>query len=424
VTRRVYLHVGCPKSGTTYLQRVLRHNQGALARQGVLVAGRTHTELVHAGFVVRQDNRLKALPPRAAGAWDRVVDQIRAFRGETAIVSYELFAGARKRQARQALESLSDFEVHVVVSTRDLGRAVSSAWQERLKFGLDVPLEQWQPRPASDGPRAEWGWRTMDPASVASRWGSELPAAQVHVVVAPRGGATPTTLWDRFAEACSLEGISLDLDVHPANESLGVRAAEVLRKVNEQDHGPIQGAREQSKWLRDTLAHSVLAGLDDEPMGITDEQLAEAEKHAGDAIEKIRSAGWQVHGDLEDIRATRRQGRMPGEVPAEELLDVATRTIVGLLIELRERRGGSSPERRAGSERGGQLDLRGRKATALFDELAARLDAMEHDVQESRRLHERVASLSDLVSELLLPATDQDPAVQQQALRDYRETSL
>ena len=31
MTDRVYVHVGSPKSGTTYLQRVLRHNQRELA---------------------------------------------------------------------------------------------------------------------------------------------------------------------------------------------------------------------------------------------------------------------------------------------------------------------------------------------------------------------------------------------------------
>ena len=228
--------------------------------------------------------------------------------------------------------------MHVVVTTRDLGQAVSSAWQERLKFALDVPLEEWQPPPESRGPRAEWGWRTMDPASVAGRWGAGLPPERVHIVTAPRRGAARRELWDRFAEACSLQDVTVDLDIPPANESLGVKAAEVLRKVNEQDLGPITGAREQSRWLRDTLAHTVLAPLDDEPMGITDVQLAEAEERARAAVAAIGEAGWTVHGDLDDVTATRREGRMPGEVPAEELLDVAVRTITGLLLELREAR--------------------------------------------------------------------------------------
>ncbi|QZY30044.1 DUF6752 domain-containing protein [Nocardioides coralli] len=427
MTRRVYMHVGSPKSGTTYLQRVLRHNRDGLAEQGVLVAGRTHVELVHAGFVVREDARLERLPERAHRAWDRVVEQVHDFPGDTAIISYELLAGARRRQARAALARFDGLETHVVVTTRDLGRAVSSAWQERLKFALDVPLGQWQPPGESLGPRAEWGWRTMDPASVADRWGADLPVEQVHVVTAPRGGP-PRELWDRFAAACDLLDIDIDLAIPPANESLGAKAAEVLRKVNEQELGPIRGAREQSRWLRDTLAHGVLAGLDDEPMGITEAQLAEAEARARAAVARIREAGWQVHGDLDDVTATRRDGRLPEEVPAEELLDVAVRTIARLLLELREASLGAAPaddtsaaERLRGSV---VVDVRGRRARAVLDDLTARLGAAEKELQDGRRLHERVAALTDLVNELLVPTAQQDGERLRQALRTYRSESL
>lgn len=429
MTERVYLHVGSPKSGTTYLQRVMRHNQQALADQGVLVAGTSHVELVHAGFVVREDARLQNLPERAAGAWDRIVDQVRGFGGQTAVISYELLAGAKRAQAARALADLADHEVHVVITSRDLGQAVSSAWQERLKFALDVPLAQWQPPPESRGPRAEWGWRTMDPASVASRWGAGLPPDRVHIVTAPRRGAPRRALWDRFAEACSLHEVTVDLDIPPANESLGVKAAEVLRKVNEQDLGPIKGAREQSKWLRDTLAHTVLAPLDDEPMGITDAQLAEADERARAAVTAIGEAGWSVHGDLGDLAATRREGRLPSDVPAEELLDVAVSTIVRLLLELREARGSGDARARVEATpmtlRGSVvLDVAGRKSRELLDSLSERLDVAEKDLQEGRRLQERVAALTDLVEELLIPADRQDEQLLAQALRDYRRESL
>lgn len=431
MTERVYLHVGSPKSGTTYLQRVLRHNQETLARQGVLVAGRTHGDLVHAGFVVRDDPRLARLPERASRAWDRLVDEVRGFRGHTAIISYELLSAARRRQAAEAIESLDGCEVHVVITCRDLGRAVPSAWQERLKFALTVPLDQWQPPPESKGPRAEWGWRTMDPASVALRWGPDLPPERVHIVTAPRRGAPPRELWDRFAEACSLQDVDVDLDVPPANESLGIAAAEVLRIVNEQDLGPIRGAREQSRWLRDTLAHTVLAPLDDEPMGITDAQLAEAEQRARDAVATIRRSGWSVHGDLDDLRATRQEAaRMPSEVPAEELLDIAVRAIVRLLLELREARtpvasGRATVEQTPVALRGALVvDLGRKRSRVVLDDVSDRLDVAEKQLQEGRRLQERVGALTDLVNELLLPDDRQDVDRLTQALRDYRRDSL
>ncbi len=66
MTQRVYLHVGAPKSGTTYLQQTLRTNRDRLEAAGVLVAGESHVELVHAAMVVREDVRLERPSSRLA----------------------------------------------------------------------------------------------------------------------------------------------------------------------------------------------------------------------------------------------------------------------------------------------------------------------------------------------------------------------
>ena len=170
MTQVVHLHVGGPKSGTTFVQQVLDHNADALARAGVLVVG-PRLDLIHAAMVVRGDPRLADLPEAASGAWDRVVEQVRAWEGRSAVISYELFANASAEQARAALARLDGIEVHVVVTARDLGKAIASSWQEQLKFGVARPLEQWSP-PQESAEDSEWGWRTMQPANVAARWGA------------------------------------------------------------------------------------------------------------------------------------------------------------------------------------------------------------------------------------------------------------
>src|SRR5690606_36919005 len=124
-------------------------NRDRLAEAGVLVVGETHLDRIHAGMVVREDPRLADLPPRATSAWQRLVEQIREWPGDTAVLSYELFAGASAKQADSALDDLEGLEVHVVINARDLAAAVPSAWQERLKFAHTTPLEEWVPRPES-----------------------------------------------------------------------------------------------------------------------------------------------------------------------------------------------------------------------------------------------------------------------------------
>lgn len=434
MTERLYLHVGAPKSGTTYLQQVLELNRPALAAAGMLVVGERHLDRIHAAMVVREDPRLAKLPRRAQEAWTRLVSQIRAWEGSTAVLSYELFAGASADQVRRALADLDGLEVHVVITARDLAAAVPSAWQERLKFALTTPLEEWKPRPESAGPRAEWGWRTLDPAGVARRWGADLPPDRVHVVTVPRRGSRPELLWERFSEALGLDVPGLDLKPQRSNESLGVAAAELLRRVNVALADRLPGNREQAVWIRDTLAHGVLAGLGGDRIGLTEAQYADALARSEKAIAELRAAGYAVHGDLDEIAATRGEERTPGQATDAEVAAAGAAAVAELLLLLRERTrerdealGATLDDESAGLLTKGKRLVRNATSVAVrkeHDRLAARVEALEAELHRTRRLQLRVAELTDLVTELLLPADQQDSGLVEERLAAYREGVL
>ncbi|WP_162794335.1 DUF6752 domain-containing protein [Nocardioides houyundeii] len=438
MTEVVYLHVGGPKSGTTFLQQVLETNSARLAEAGTLVVG-PRLEAIHASMVVREDPRLDRLPELARGSWDRLVAQIRAWRGPAAVLSYELFAGASIEQVRVALGALEGLQVHVLVTARDLGKSIPSAWQEQLKFGLIRPLERWQP-PAESAPESEWGWRTMQPANVAARWGVDLPADQVHVITVPSHSRDSSELWRRFAQACGLSETSgLDLAVTRVNESLGLVEAELLRRVNKALDGRVQAGRQRSLWIRDVLAHQVLAGIGHEPIGLTPEHLELAREQAEEAITAIRAAGYLVHGDLEDLRPQAPPARLPKDVTEEELLEAAVLALADLLVWARDAgsdpRGAKEPGVRPVARPRGLAAARGmvgatlrRAAAPVRDrrvaELEARIAELEGQVHASRALHLRVATLTDLVEELLLPADLRDGELTMSAVREFRQRSL
>lgn len=423
MTKRIYLHVGAPKSGTTYVQSILRRNRDLLAQHGVLVAGDTHTEVVNAGLVIREDPRAETLlTTEERGAWRRIVEQVRSWEGPVAILSYELLGAATTKQARQAIADLGDAEVHVVVTARDFARSVSSAWQEQLKFSFRRPLEKVGPQP-----RSEFGWLTLDPRGQAKRWGSELPPERVHIVTVPRPGAAPDELWRRFAEACGIDVPGLDLTDASPNESLGAPAAELLRRVNGHLGEPFTNNREQARWLRDVLAHEVLVPLGGESLGITDEQFERWSRRSEEAIRALAESGYDVRGDLEDLRATRPSGRLPSEISDGELVDVAAQAIVRLLELLREehlRHAVSSGRRPRDIAR--RLVHRAVRpvASAELDRMRRRVEELERQVQDSRSLHQRVAELDDIVAALLLPSGRGGNEAVREALRRYRQESV
>jgi hypothetical protein len=53
-----------------------------------------------------------------------------------------------------------------------------------------------------------------------------------------------------------------------------------------------------------------------------------------------------------------------------------------------------------------------------------RIRDLEAEVQENRRLNRRIAELTDVVAELLVPIADRDEAKVRELLESYRRTTL
>ena len=103
---KTFLHVGLPKSGTTYLQAVLAENKARLEdRAGLLFPGKNWLEQVRA---VRDLRGLKSRGASAddAGAWQSLVDEIAAWDGD-AVVSMEWLGGAPTEQVGHVVASLA-----------------------------------------------------------------------------------------------------------------------------------------------------------------------------------------------------------------------------------------------------------------------------------------------------------------------------
>ncbi len=101
MARRVFLHVGLPKTGTTYLQTMMWHNRSRLRDQGFLYPGSIRMDHYRAW----QDVRLGPRTGRATGAWERLREEIDAWDGD-ALLSHEFFSMATPAQAARVIEEL------------------------------------------------------------------------------------------------------------------------------------------------------------------------------------------------------------------------------------------------------------------------------------------------------------------------------
>ncbi|HEY5421142.1 MAG TPA: hypothetical protein VIL10_10425, partial [Marmoricola sp.] len=131
MARRVFLHVGAPKTGTTFLQDTLAANRAGLAEAGLLYPDTRSGNHFQAAIDLIEHPWGGALD-KARGSWDHVAAAAMRTRGD-AVVSHEVLASASREQVRRAHASFEGAELHVIYSARDLGRQIPAEWQEKVK---------------------------------------------------------------------------------------------------------------------------------------------------------------------------------------------------------------------------------------------------------------------------------------------------
>lgn len=304
--RRIILHVGTPKTGTSYLQAVLHRNRDTLAEHGVLYPG----ERFDAHFLAALD--LMRLPwggleTEAIGAWAALAEQVRQHRG-TVIISHEILARASRAQVARALVDLgvgSGTELHLVVSARDLVRQIPAEWQENVKHRATLTYGQFLTQlrdPTRRGRIASWFWAVQDLPSILERWGSDLPPDQVHLITVPPSGADSGLLWERFSDVFRLGGLPLDLEAGAANSSMGVPETTLVRRLN----GAINAHVTPSDYrplVRELIVHQTLSHRLGSPrLAVPPDLHPWVAGISADWIEVLGRRGYSVAGDLEELR--------------------------------------------------------------------------------------------------------------------------
>ncbi len=249
---RVVVHLGLPKTATSYLQTIVWSQREQLRERGVLVPGTERRDHLWASRTVREEPAHRRAPERHRTAWPRLVEELATspVRG-TGLVSHEFFAAASAAQASRMVEALPVEDVHVVVTAREPLGLFAASWQEHLKNGATTPMSQYA-RTVSESPSAIWNWRTLDLRLVLERWAAAVPPERTHVVVLDPG-ADRADVWHRFGGVLGLDTTGIDVSASFPNTSMGVAEAETLRRVN----GSLDGfgsAFDRGVWIRSFLA--------------------------------------------------------------------------------------------------------------------------------------------------------------------------
>lgn len=336
MARRVLLHIGTPKTATTYLQDILFRNRDVLAKHGVHYPAEHYSDHFRAAIDLT-GRPWGGVEAEVVGEWDALVAKARSLDG-TVIISSELLAEATPEQVRRAVDGFGDAEVHVVLTARDLGRQIPAEWQERIKYyNTETYAEFLAVITSGKGRSADLFWGVQHLPNILERWTTAVAPERVHLVTLPPPRAPRDVVLDRLVEAFGLEGVPLALDSYRTNTGLGANEASLLRLVNE--HLPT------SRW-RDVLREVVASGQLAERTARTGSPAATlppdlhgwVSELAADWIKQIGDAGYDVIGDLADLEPVLPTDFVDPDQPDEhEMLGAAVESIIALVVDIWDR---------------------------------------------------------------------------------------
>lgn len=337
MARRVLLHIGTPKTATTYLQDILYRNRDVLERHGV------HYPAVHFDDHFRAALDLTrrewgGLEDEVVGEWDTLTATARALDG-TVIISNEILAGATAEQASRAVASFGDAEVHVMLTVRDLARQIPAEWQETVKhYNTETYAEYLRIIRSGQGRSADLFWRVQHLPDVLARWATDLPPERVHVITAPPPGSAPDVLLMRLEEAFGIDEIPLAYESNRTNAGLGVAETALIRLINTRVDRTLPDIKYRY-LVREVLAHRQLAErttrTGSSRLLLPPDYRPWVEELAGGWIDALEKAGYAVTGDLADLRPSPPRGEFvdPDAPDPREVLAAAVESIMALVVE-------------------------------------------------------------------------------------------
>ena len=303
MSRVVYLHVGAPKTGTTYLQDRLAANSETLREHGIhfprgpLGRDPGHTHFRAALDLLEED--WGGPSGHAEGYWDSLMRKVRRTRG-TVIISHEILSAAPSDKVAKAMADLEGSDVHVVFSARDLARQLPAFWQESIKQGRRWTFRRFLE--AAQNNDDLWFWRSQCLPKVLGRWSAGLEPNHVHLVTVPQTGGERDELWKRFCTVFGIDPAWTPTDSARVNPSMGIAETALIRRLNRRLAKNGLSEHHHATLVREILVHQNLANRQGRKATLPPDLYPWVSEISERWIEWAEGAGIDVVGDMDDLR--------------------------------------------------------------------------------------------------------------------------
>jgi hypothetical protein len=228
--RRLIIHAGFPKSGTTALQASFRENNQVLKASGIEYP-ETKNDAHHGAAAALVGRSIGwQSTKRDQSNWQEFVQSINDSTSDVVLISSEFLTAAGKKQIKRIKEDFAQFHIEIFFTLRPLNRIIPSIYQQNLKKGSIHSYPEWISKKfMTETGELRQTPRLINHAQVIENWAKVFGAENISLII---GDSRQPELLYRLTE--KLLGISQLSQVHTRalNRSLTVRECEILRRVN------------------------------------------------------------------------------------------------------------------------------------------------------------------------------------------------
>lgn len=338
--RRLSIHVGSSKTGTSALQFALWASVPMLQRAGIGIpfpGRKAHVQALlrplgwEMGVGFTRDVR--------RGRFKSLADDLRSVPGDRLLISNEDLAELDEGRISLIAEAAAaaDLELEVILSARDWSRQLPSEWQQFLKHRLSTPYPTFleEVRDRSDTHGSRHFWQRQDFADISHRWGTAVPPERLHVVVVGSQSTDPDGVYRAFGSLLGFDPSRLKLPRHNVNASFGYTEAEVFRRLNEAlGHRLPHYSKEYLPAVRSPLVRGALARQASTRIPLPSDHVGWVREEGTRQLAEMRSRGYTFHGDPDALVAPEDSGRPLPELDEAEVAAASIDTLANFAVQL------------------------------------------------------------------------------------------
>lgn len=341
MVKRVFIHPGFHKTGTTGIQTIFTENRMKCKDVGLFypyARGEGHHRAawaLHERIWGWKDRGGKKTP---ISEWNHLVTQTKKAK-ESALISSEFFSELTREEVAEFKSAFSRSEITVIFTWRPLHKLLASSYQQYLKYGIKANYETWLLGIFKEGEYKNHTpsfWERHRHGEVISKWVEVFGPDNVKVIVADE--KNPNFLYDTFADILQIDRSIIRADENTKrNRSLTLEETSLLLEVNKRF--PKERAWADYEMFVREGAFSRLANNDYPgeivtklltPAWAVDLAMAANEK----SVTKMKQLGVDVRGNLElaskepiPVGENVEISGIPIEVAAEAILGSSSRSI-------------------------------------------------------------------------------------------------